>query len=164
MNLSDFSKQDWHRATVAGALLGGLLTSVLGWMLSPAVPLLTALVGFSIGAALFTLLITLVGSVNVKLNNVLSRVNESENELQAMINVRPFLDDILLQFGGWAMDAHLAETIVRLIQQERPQLVVECGSGQSTLLVASCLRKLGGERRIVSLDHKSNSPCRLRSR
>lgn len=154
MQLSDFSKQDWKRAARAGALLGGLLAGTLCWMLSTAMPLLVALLGFAVGASLFTLLIVLVSSVNVKLNNVLRRVNESENELHAMINVRPLLGDIPLQYGGWAMDAQLAETIVRLLWQERPQLVIECGSGSSTLLLASCLQKLGGSRQVISLDHE----------
>jgi predicted O-methyltransferase YrrM len=159
MSLSDFSKQDWHRATVTGALVGGLLAGALCWTLSAATPWLAALLGFAVGTALFALLITLVGSVNVKLNDirasVVGQVDDTRNELRAMVNVRPLVDDdILLQYGGWAMDAHLGETIMRLLLQERPQHVVECGSGSSTLLVASRLKKLGGDRRITALDHK----------
>lgn len=154
MNLSDLSKQGWHRTAIAGALLGGLFAGALCWMLSATTPWLAALLGFVVGASLFALLITLVGSVNVKLNNILRRVNESENELQSMINVRPLVDDILLQYGGWAMDAHLAETIARLLLQKRPQFVVECGSGSSTLLMASCLKRMNGHQRLVALDHE----------
>lgn len=160
MNLSDFSKQDWHRATMAGPLFGGMLAGALCWTLSTTAPLLAALLGFAIGAALFALLITLVGSVNVKLNDiresVVGQVEDTRHELRAMVNVRPLVDDdMLLQYGGWAMDAHLAETIMRLLLQKRPQLVVECGSGSSTLLVASCLKKLGGNRQVISLDHEA---------
>jgi len=159
MSLSDFSKQDWHRATVTGALVGGLLAGALGWMLSPQASWMVALMAFAIGALLFGLLTTLVGSVNVKLNDIRARtvgqVEDTRDELRAMVNVRPLLDDdLLLKYGEWAMDAHLAETIARLLLQERPQLVVECGSGASTLLVASCLEKLGSDRRIIALDHK----------
>jgi hypothetical protein len=48
----------------------------------------------------------------------------------------------------------MVHNAVRLIVDVRPTLVLECGSGTSTLIMARCLHALGGGR-IVSLDHDS---------
>ncbi|WP_251961519.1 class I SAM-dependent methyltransferase [Salinibacter ruber] len=160
MPLSDISKRDWRRAAVAGALIGGVITGTLSWTLSVRSSGVATLLGFVIGASLFGFLLTLVGSVNVKLNDiretVIGHVGDTRDELRSMANVRPLLDEeMLLQFGGYAMSAHFAEVVLRLLMQERPKLVVECGSGSSTLLVASRLKKFeGGDRRVIALDHE----------
>jgi predicted O-methyltransferase YrrM len=53
--------------------------------------------------------------------------------------------------GPWTLDASAIATLARLVEQEKPGLVVELGSGLSTILTASILRKTGG--RLVSIDH-----------
>lgn len=54
--------------------------------------------------------------------------------------------------GGWAMDPAGMLGVLRLIEQTDPELVVELGSGTSTLWIASCL-KARGKGRLVSIDH-----------
>lgn len=58
--------------------------------------------------------------------------------------------------GGWAMEPSALLTLVQLVDETRPQLVVECGSGASTLWIAYALEALGGSRRVVALEHDEN--------
>jgi uncharacterized protein YggT (Ycf19 family) len=53
---------------------------------------------------------------------------------------------------GWAISPDFAVIIVRTILDQRPSLIVETGSGISTLIAAYCLEQVGAGR-IVSLDH-----------
>ena len=68
-------------------------------------------------------------------------IEESENEPRAMISVAPAVRRPPPSVRNWVMDAKIAEAPAQLLMQERPRLVVQRGSGSSTLLVASCLRK-----------------------
>jgi hypothetical protein len=56
-------------------------------------------------------------------------------------------------FGRWAAEADFAGMIVRELETTRPALVVECGSGSTTLIIASRLRRLGSGR-LISLEHE----------
>lgn len=71
-----------------------------------------------------------------------------------MTNIRPLLDGVPLDVDGWALPAETCERLVREIRTRRPQKIVECGSGASTVLMASCLRTFGIDGRIISLDHE----------
>jgi predicted O-methyltransferase YrrM len=53
---------------------------------------------------------------------------------------------------GWAISPDFAALIVRMILDQRPALIVETGSGLTTLVAAYCLEQVGIGR-IVSLDH-----------
>lgn len=53
--------------------------------------------------------------------------------------------------GGWAMDPSGLVRVLHLVATRRPGLVVECGSGASTVWLAYAVRDAGG--RIVALEH-----------
>lgn len=55
--------------------------------------------------------------------------------------------------GGWAASPDLVVVLVQEVLTRRPALVVECGSGVSTLWMALVIDHFGLETRIVSLDH-----------
>lgn len=55
-------------------------------------------------------------------------------------------------FDEWAASRDLLQFLYRLVRREKPQLVVECGSGISTVILAEALRKNGGGR-LISLEH-----------
>ena len=67
-----------------------------------------------------------------------------DNELQkivAMINLTPVLKGSYLPFGDYAMEpVHLFHLLSRL-QAMEPDVIVECGSGTSTLLIGNLLRQ-----------------------
>jgi predicted O-methyltransferase YrrM len=56
--------------------------------------------------------------------------------------------------GGWAMEPPALLWLVDTVVRRRPRLVVECGSGTSTLWIARALQECGGGR-VVSFEHES---------
>lgn len=58
----------------------------------------------------------------------------------------------LPQFGGWAADASVVLRLTHIITLARSPLVVECGSGTSTLWLAYAAQRAGG--RVVALEHE----------
>lgn len=56
--------------------------------------------------------------------------------------------------AGWAMEPTALVELVDLITRFRPELVVECGSGTSTLWIAYALRR-NGSGRVVALEHQA---------
>jgi predicted O-methyltransferase YrrM len=53
---------------------------------------------------------------------------------------------------GWAMSPDLLLHVVNLIRSERPQRVIECGSGISTAVVALALKRFSGGK-VIALEH-----------
>jgi hypothetical protein len=78
-------------------------------------------------------------------------VREGQLQQYALTQIRPLFGEIPAELGGWAADAVLIQHAARLIADVRPKLVLECGSGSSTIAVARCLKTLGG--RMISLEH-----------
>ena len=54
--------------------------------------------------------------------------------------------------GGWAVSTDFLVELARLIRTKKPQLVVELGSGLSTLVSALVLKEIGAGR-LISFDH-----------
>jgi methyltransferase family protein len=65
--------------------------------------------------------------------------------------------------GGWAASADLLVELSTRVIQEQPRLVVELGSGLSTIVTALMLREIQGAR-LVSIDHDTDYALRTRSR
>jgi predicted O-methyltransferase YrrM len=55
---------------------------------------------------------------------------------------------------GWAISPDFGVLLIAEILKKKPRVVLELGSGVSTLLIAYCLEKTGGGR-VISLDHDS---------
>lgn len=64
---------------------------------------------------------------------------------------------------GYAIAPDAALLLAKLIARERPKLVVETGSGVSTLVIAYALEKLGEDGRVVALDHDAAYAERTRA-
>ncbi len=54
--------------------------------------------------------------------------------------------------GGWAASADFLLLLAEYVLQHQPEVIVECSSGTSTLVLAQCA-KLNGKGRILSLEH-----------
>ena len=76
-------------------------------------------------------------------------------QLEALQNLSVLLpaSDVLPATRGWAASPDLLMVLVDLVISERPSLVVECGSGASTLWLALAIRRFGIDGRIIALDH-----------
>ena len=81
-------------------------------------------------------------------------IHESSRELQCVLDIRSAIGDgiSLPRFGSPAIEADCASVIVHHILRHRPGLIVEAGSGTSTVLAASCLKQIGAGR-VVALEH-----------
>jgi predicted O-methyltransferase YrrM len=87
-----------------------------------------------------------------RLRDLEYRIEETNRQQLALTNIRPLLGSLPVPFGDWAINPFFGEEIVFTLMDERPKLVVECGSGSSTVLIAACLRQLG-QGRLVALEH-----------
>lgn len=76
-------------------------------------------------------------------------------EVQSSVGVNKFLDTKLPQnMGGWALSSYILSDIISEVFFRKPGIIVECGSGVSTTVIASSLKKFG-KGKIISLDHLS---------
>jgi predicted O-methyltransferase YrrM len=82
-------------------------------------------------------------------------LKQTFRQLEALQNLNAVLptSDVLPATRGWAASPDLLVTLVDLVITERPSLIVECGSGASTLWLALALRRFGIDGRIIALDH-----------
>lgn len=77
-------------------------------------------------------------------------------QLEALRNLNAVLptSGVMPATRGWAASPDLLLVLVDLVTTERPSLVLECGSGASTLWLALAMRRFGIDGRIVALDHE----------
>lgn len=94
----------------------------------------------------------LVGLVLLESAQVRRTILEGQRQHYALVQIRSLMGDLPLDLSGWAADPIMVHNAVRLIVRTRPGLVVECGSGNSTIVLGRCLRALG-RGRVISLDH-----------
>jgi predicted O-methyltransferase YrrM len=157
-------------AWLAGALGLGLAT---GAGAVPTVALMA--LGLLLGGLLLLIrhnldLATRIGNLAVESTRILDTVRRIETDtkieikkeikqtfrqLEALQNLSDVLpaNDVLPATRGWAASPDLLAVLVDLVVAERPSLVVECGSGASTLWLALAMRRFGIDGRIVALDH-----------
>jgi predicted O-methyltransferase YrrM len=82
-------------------------------------------------------------------------IKQTFRQLEAMQNLGAVLpaNDVLPATRGWAASPDLLVVLVDLVKTGRPSLVVECGSGVSTLWLALAMRRFEIDGRIIALDH-----------
>lgn len=77
-------------------------------------------------------------------------IRQTEALLSLFSALKPSLP--LPETRGWAIFPDLMKKIVEAIYAKRPSLVVEAGSGVSTLFMGYCLRQIG-HGRVIALEH-----------
>ena len=82
-------------------------------------------------------------------------IRQTFRQLEALQNLTAVVPahDVLPATRVWAASPDLLLVLVDLVIAERPSLVVECGSGASTLWLALAMRRFGIDGRIIALDH-----------
>jgi predicted O-methyltransferase YrrM len=87
--------------------------------------------------------------------DVPKEIKQTFSQLEALQTLSRVLSptDLLPPTRGWAASPDLLMVLVDLVISKRPSLVVECGSGASTLWIALALRRFEIDGRIVSLEH-----------
>jgi len=96
-----------------------------------------------------------VRRVETDANEIKTEIRQTFRQLEALQNLSAMLpaNDVLPATRGWAASPDLLVVLVDLVITERPSLVVECGSGASTLWLALAMRRFGIDGRIIALDH-----------
>ncbi len=97
-----------------------------------------------------------VRRVGADLEKVIKKeIRQTFRQLEALQNLSAVLpaNDVLPATRGWAASPDLLAVLVDLVITERPSLVVECGSGASTLWLALTMRRFEIDGRIIALDH-----------
>lgn len=84
-----------------------------------------------------------------------------QREVRALINIRPFTGSSLLAADPWAMDAVFAEKMLSLVDEGHEQ-IVECGSGHSTVLIATRLEERGSGH-VTAIEHLEEFADRTRA-
>jgi predicted O-methyltransferase YrrM len=97
-----------------------------------------------------------VRQVGVSLDKEIKKeLRQTFRQLEALQNLSAVLpaNDVLPATRVWAASPDLLVVLVDLVVTERPSLVVECGSGASTLWLALAMRRFKIDGRIVALEH-----------
>lgn len=83
-------------------------------------------------------------------------VDNLYRQLEALASITSILPvrQPLPPMRGWAISPDFGVLLIAEILKKKPRVVLELGSGVSTLLIAYCLEKTGGGR-VISLDHDS---------
>lgn len=88
--------------------------------------------------------------------------NELIREFDALLHLHS--SDTVSQceplLGDWAMDPIGLQAVLRIVRDRRPSLVVECGSGASTVWIARALQALGAGQ-LVALEHLEEYRAKL---
>jgi len=134
-----------ERNAVVGITVLFMVLYGLGWWTEGPVATVPAL------AVALGLLVALVLAAMRRLRTALA---EQLQQSQSLLFLHKHLsnDQPLPAFDSGALFPDAAATLVGLIRTRKPRLVVELGSGTSTLIAALCLRDLGCGR-LISLEH-----------
>src|SRR4029077_15670437 len=83
---------------------------------------------------------------------VKTEIKQTFRQLEALQNLSAVLpaNDLLPATRGWAASPDLLMVLVDLVITERPSLVVECGSGASTLWLALAMGRLEVDGRVIA--------------
>lgn len=135
-----------------------ILLSLIGFLIidtNYALLVLFGLLGFSVCVLMYL--------INFKFNRIESRIQAAEMELQAVGGLYDSIQTKLpLNLGDWAISAHFLNRLVNEIYLRQPKLILECGSGTSTIVICSCLKEIG-EGSIISVDHLDRYATRTRN-
>lgn len=157
--LTAWSTRRWKLIAVAGGALGAIFSALAaGQVAQPPIAVLWTAVGVTFGGGagiggVFMLYLVLRQH---------QRLRDVEEQLRALVNIRPLTGELPLDLSGWAADPVLADRVARQLVKSRPDMVVEGGSGWSTVLTACCLRELSGGR-VVALEHQEEYAERTRA-
>ena len=148
------TKKDGAIVLVASVLLLGIV--VVGWLLLKDAFLIVVAVLFPIVmlAAILEVYRRLSEDFREKHERQEFQRNQDYRQIESFFSLfftlKPSLP--LPSTRGWAASPDLLNKLIELILIEKPALVLEAGSGVSTLIIAYCLKRLG-KGKMFSLEH-----------
>lgn len=96
-------------------------------------------------------------------DKVIRSLKEETRQVEALLQVLPRIEPgaLLPGSGLWAMNARGLAHLLDIVTKERPKVIVELGSGTSTVWLAYACRRTGA--RVVSLDHDPEYAAKTRT-
>lgn len=84
-------------------------------------------------------------------------------QLEGLMSVHAELSNrrALPRSRGWAASPDFLAELIALAHERRPQVIIECSSGLSTLVLAACMRNMGGGH-VYSLEHDESYAAKTR--
>jgi predicted O-methyltransferase YrrM len=165
----------WVRAETVAVLVTAWLGGALGLGLATGAGAVPTMALMALGLLLAGLLLVIrhnldlasrIGNLAVESKRTLDTVRRLEadtskqlmhtyRQLEALHNLSAMLpaDRLLPATRGWAASPDLLAVLVDVAITERPSLIVECGSGASTLWLALAMRRFEIDGRIIALEH-----------
>jgi predicted O-methyltransferase YrrM len=133
--------------SLLGTAVGFPAVLALGWWLCGPIVTIPALTVMFIAL----LAVSLHGTRRLR-----GDIEDTLHRVQGLLFLQSHLqtEQPLPPLGGPALTPDSAATLLGVINQQRPGLIVELGSGVSTLICAHALRQLGSGK-VISLDHDS---------
>lgn len=113
-----------------------------------------------LGLGLLTTLIiafqlTIYRKTQFTLSAILTNQNLNYQEIESLFSIFSILKirAPLPPMRGWTVSPDFANTLISQILENRPKIILELGSGLSTLVSAYCLEEIG-QGKIISIDHE----------
>lgn len=146
---------------LSAAARAGMATAVVAaasYLVAPRVAELVTL------AAAVAIVVFEAGRIRASLDRRLDALEADVAQIEPLLALRDRLATRrpLPAMRGFAIAPDFALLLTELIADERPELVVETGSGVSTLVIAYCLEKLG-RGRVIALDHDAGYAAATRA-
>ncbi|NDJ54811.1 MAG: class I SAM-dependent methyltransferase [Chloroflexi bacterium] len=140
-----YSPRDWRLLTLI--VIGFTLTAIV----------LMAFLDWLGMALAMGLLLSLIVFVQFSLfRRLYDRMEEDYRQTEALFSLFALLD-LQAPFPAlrrWSIAPDFGNVLLMLIREQRPKLIVELGTGSSTLISAYTLKALG-EGRVVSVEHQA---------
>jgi len=82
-------------------------------------------------------------------------VKSQTHQVEALLSIHAFIKPVLPlpRTMGFAASPDFLSLVIETILKNKPELIIEAGSGVSTLVSAYCFKKIG-KGKIISLDHE----------
>jgi len=110
----------------------------------------------SIAGSVFGLTLILIQLMRRLERTLSAEIRETDDQQQSFISLVDWIEPrrALPSFSGWAITPELALDLASLIHRRRPSLIVELGSGTSTIVLGYCAQSVGAT--VLSLDHRAD--------
>jgi predicted O-methyltransferase YrrM len=134
---------------IVALILLFIIGSIIGWLVIGQAVLLLSL------TVVLGLLLTVHIESYRRIQDELQQSYASYRQIDSLFNLfstLKFRHPLPPMRGEWAIAPDFANIVISLIWERKPRLVLELGSGVSTLVTAYCLQEIGAGT-LVSLDH-----------
>lgn len=89
-----------------------------------------------------------------EMHGTVQSIKSRQAELKSVVALSALDLALPVSYGSWAIDPAAALDLAQTVVDTSPKVIVELGSGVSSVIVAATLRKLGSNARHIVVDHE----------